>query len=425
MELSRAGSLQVLARQEVLRSNTLRLTCAFREALDAGRLARAWGRQLDHRPELLQHLVLPEGARRFAWQTFDEDTAAELREQEEQALAGPWASDAWDDYAPEGRRLPFRLRLADPHTLIVFASQVWTGPHGALAWTEDLLGFYRAANGSVPDCPPALAERRTRRRKLSRAVSERWWTAAFLAGQVVQGLGAGRRTVELAGGRAPTVGDGGYVSWRHVFDPDRTRRLLKGPQTHGQPLTIQLLVATARTVLDAAPDRTQARIALVTDLAPWLPHYRRATPGNPTTTLPVTLLRGPDLAEQARRGLRWVRRNLPYRLARAQQFTRRNEQKFLEQASQREGRPLSQRHILETSSAVLANLGRVPELRRVEDMCEWASMTAASPVPVLSALQVGGRLALEVSFPADVYDAERLLPRLSGLPARLEAGPGA
>jgi len=426
MQISRAGSLFVLANQERLRANALRLTLAFEQPLERPRVVEAQARQLAARPELALRLQPSETTRRLEWTALPADELAELQEAESRAVASPWAADSWEPYAPDGTRLPLRLRLVDEHTLVVFASQVWTHAPGALAWVEDWLGFYRSRSAKVPDRPPALEGQRLRRQPLGRQLSERSRALAWIASEFVANTGKLRRSDEpgLNGyGAGESLGRRGYASWRHVLDTEMTRRVLRGHQAAGQPLNVQLLVLLARFLFDVMPQRSQVRIGLVCDLSPWLPDGRPGDPGHPSYGVPLTLHCSGHLVAEARRALHAVRGSLPYRLACLTELPLRNELRRLEQVSRRSGPALAARTPFGDVQALLAHVGRNLGLRRIESMCPWASVTAAAPVPVLSACQVAGSLALEVSFPTDVYDAARLLPLLDELPARLLAGP--
>jgi hypothetical protein len=156
---------------------------------------------------------------------------------------------------------------------------------------------------------------------------------------------------------------------------------------------------------------------------PWMVGFARVQAGNPLGYQLARMRRGRSLLREAHLVIRWRRRGLPYHLPRLANFLKRNQVALVKRIAQRATRPMKRRGPLSNFSATLANLGSHREHRRLEDMCDWASITLPGPVPTLTALQVRGCLAIELCYPTGLCDHEAVLKLTAELPGALEAGP--
>ncbi len=416
----------MLGAEEALGPSAQRVTLRWREPLDAARVVAAWVRQVTARGPLHARLVPEdERRRRFAWEPVPPEELTGMLASEQRALADVVDDAAVDEAARAAHALPFRLRRLDEATLVALVDPKLADSVGAAAWLEDLLGFY--GNDGTPELAPALQT--VRRVPGHRRLHEHLARPMHVTGWV--GRQVARKVVPR--GRALDLGEDGAApaeeavapalgTWRHVFDREETRRVLRGPRTHGRSLTVRLLVTVAALMFEADDTRRSARIALGADLATWLPEIRRGAPGNTACCVEVTFRRGRPLLPQAQRACKALGRGTHCRMRRRRLAFLRHEGRYVQRTARlaRAGRlrdaPVTH------ASLRLANLGRRPELRRVEHGAEWLSVAVPAPTPSLTAVQSAGRLALELCFPLDRYDAARIRGFADRLPALLHGG---
>ena len=133
--------------------------------------------------------------------------------------------------------------------------------------------------------------------------------------------------------------------------------------------------------------------------------------------------RGRDLITQARAGQRWLKRGVPYHLARLREARWRDESKVVGRFAADGQRALTRGGSGAQLSACISSIGRRPELRRLELVGEWMSACAPSTTLMFTSTQVASTLAIELCYSKDLFVEAEVMALVERLPALLEAGP--
>ncbi len=462
----------MLGAAEALGKSCLRITVRLREDLEAERVAQAWVRQLAARPALCMRLrgpaLAPEGdaaeadedapaaistrtvanvpepfsqlpfSRQYRWERIPDHELRTLIDAERIASARPEPAEDLERCARDPHALPFRLRIvlekgSGTRLLVALVDPVFTNEIGGAAWIEDWLGFYGSPDGSDPKLAPALQtirlapKRKRLLEHLMRPVYTLGWSLRHLRSQLLPLGKAVDLNLPNANSDGPTPAPASterFLTWRHVFTAEETRTLLRGPQARRRTLTVQLLVACGRMLLDADPRRRQARIALGTDFAPWMREIRRSQPGNSTCCVDISLQRGAPMVAQARSACRRLNRGITTRMRTRLLSMLKHEGRFLRKVTQSARKQRLQHAPITHASLRLSNLGRHAELRRLERDAEWMSVATPAPSLSLTAVLVSSTLSLELCFSDQRHDVQRVLDWAAKLPELLKQGPG-
>jgi hypothetical protein len=426
MDSARIGALFFHAVEDLVRANELALTLQLHEPLDPGALKDAYARQVTSRSTLRSSLQLEPVNSGHGWETLDDKALEPLLAQELSAMETAVVPAA-EDFQPTNSVLPYRVRLLDPCTLELRFSHLLTNGPGALFWANDLL---TVLDGQLPELPPADAARGALSQAslvLRETLVSQAWAAWFLW---TSGRRCAERTVDLSAGRPGLPLPGGFARMRRVLSKDASRAMAGWAHEQRRGVTSVLLAALAAEFLAARPDREQVCILMPIDLRTAHPAVQRTDPGNHTGGLPARLKRDARrslparLARQADAAWRWVQRGAASGVTRLADWPLKDEQALREQMRAATARPLMGRGAYDSLTCVLSNLGARREHALLTERCEWASITSFGQPPIFSALDVSGRLALELSVSRDLFDVDEMGRLLDGLASRLESGPG-
>jgi hypothetical protein len=421
----------MLGAEEVLGRNAVRITVRLTEALDPARVADAWARQVAARPTLRSRLKEEDSrSHKYIWVLYREEDLEEQLAIEALDIVTPVDEETLDRHARREDALPYRLRLLDEHTLVALVDPKLTNATGGASWVEDWLGFYGAKPGETPGLAPALQTMRrvVRQRNIVEHLRRPFLTSRWFVMEFCRYLMPARTVVDLANGRSyvatpdPAAPPSRTLTWRHVFDEEQSRQLMRSRAGRRRTLTVQLLVAAASLLLEVSPARRRARIALDADLASWLPESRRGSPGNTSCCVEVPMARGKPLVTQALRVYRNLVRGTHCRMRSRRLRLIRNEARFVRYSAKRARKGRLQNAPITDASLQVCNMGRHAELRRLERDAEWISVATPAPTVSLTTVQVAHTLTLEVCFPGDRYDNERLLAFAKRLPAMMLSG---
>lgn len=100
----------------------------------------------------------------------------------------------------------------------------------------------------------------------------------------------------------------------------------------------------------------------------------------------------------------------------------RHEGKFVRSVAKRARKGRMQNAPISDASLQVCNMGRHAELRRLERDAEWMAVSTPAPTVSVTTVQVASTLTVEICFPADRYDSERLIGFAERLPAMLLSG---
>lgn len=421
----------MLGAEEVLGRNALRITIRMKEALDPVRVHAAWARQMAARPTLRARLK-PEDERQkcFIWVLIREELLEEQLAVEATDTVAFLDASTLDEHARRPDALPFRLRLMDEHTLVALVDPKLTNATGGASWLEDWMGFYGEGPETTPPLAPALqAMRRVyRKRTLLEHMLRPFLALRWFVGEARRSMLPARTVIDLSNGKAwvaipdPEAPPARTITWRHVFDVEETRALMRGGTGRRRTLTVQMLVAAAELLLEVAPSRRRARIALDADLSSWLLESRRGSPGNTSCCVEVPMARGRPLLPQALSVYRNLVRGTHCRMRSRRLRLIRHEGKFVRSVAKRARKGRMQNAPISDASLQVCNMGRHAELRRLERDAEWMAVSTPAPTVSVTTVQVASTLTVEICFPADRYDSERLIGFAERLPAMLLSG---
>jgi len=422
------GALFFHAVEDLVKANDIVLTLQLREAMDAEALAQAFGRQVRSRPTLASTLQLEPVAAGHGWERLDEKRLDSLLEQQLLAMVSG-AAESPEVFFPTNSVLPYRVRLTDPRRLELRISHLLTNGQGALFWANDLLSMMHGEWVELPQ--PAGPGSRWRRcvTVLRETFWSLAWTASFLA---AAGWRASSNTVDLSHGGEPLPMGGGFFRARRVLSAEQSRALVGQAREQGRRVSSVLLSALSAELLAARPEQDQVCIVMPDDLLAARPDVARSDPGNHTGALLARLRRGlglresqpgaadlRGLASQADTAMQWSRRGVAAGTTRLADLTLRDERQLRQQLRAAAAKPLSARGPFESASCVLSNLGARREFGRLSDACEWISVTSFGQPPILSALDISGRVAFELSASNDLFDGAEMQRLLDGFVARL------
>ena len=428
MDSARVGALFFHAVEDLVRANDIVLTLQLREPMDEEALCQAYARQVRARPTLASTLQLEPVGAGHGWETLDRQRLEALLEQQlaDMVSGGPESPEV---FQPTNSVLPYRVRLIDPLRLEVRISHLLTNGQGALFWANDLLAMLAGELAGLPQATRAPA----RWRRCASALRETFWSLAWTATYLAAaGRHAAARTVDLSHGREPLPMGGGFLRARRVLSAEDSRTLVGAARQQGRRVSSVLLSALSAELLAARPEKDQVCVVMPDDLLAARPNVARSDPGNHTGALLARLRRGSGhrgagfeardhsgLANQADAAFRWARRGVVAGATRLADLAARDEHQLRQQLRDAAARPLTARGPFESASCVLSNMGARREFPRLSSACEWITVTSFGQPPILSALDISGRVAFELSASNDLFDGAEMERLLDGFVGRL------
>ena len=432
MDSARVGALFFHAVEDLVRANDIVLTLQLRDPLDEGALCQAYAQQVRTRPTLASTLQLAPVGAGHGWEALDGQRLESLLEQQLLAMVsgGPESPEV---FQPTNAVLPYRVRLIDPRRLELRISHLLTNGQGALFWANDLLAVMAGELAELPQAAGAPARWRRCASVLRETFWSLAWTATYLA---AAGRHVAARTVDLSHGGEPLPMGGGFLRARRVLSAEESLALVGSARQQGRRVGSVLLAALSAELLAARPEKDQVCVVMPDDLLAARPDVARSDPGNHTGALLARLRRGagqhgvgPEgcdhggLARQADAAMRWARRGVVSGATRLADLAARDEVQLRQQLRDAAARPLTARGPFESASCVLSNMGARREFTRLSEACEWISVTSFGQPPILSALDISGRVAFELSASNDLFDGAEMQRLLEGFTARLASAP--
>lgn len=420
-EAGRVGSAYIHGLETVLGGNDGVLTLQLREPLDPARVARAYERQLRARPTLRLKYVEDAATRRHRWLPFDADEFESRLARELDELTRFASHADVMRYDPTNVRLPFRLLLRDELTLVARISHVLANGSAEVFWLDDWFGFYERDDDAIPPLPTSRVPRRSGLRRLLAGVAGLTRGAAFaLAFRWRAGRRPATQTLDLAARTPqPERRIEGYTVARAILSPEETSRVVAASKARAWSVTAHLIEAVAQVVFAARSEGRRLTIALPTDMSRQLADVAPGSPGNTTGNMVLQLFRDRSLEPRIRADLISVQRGVSYWMTRVLDLFLRDEFALKRALARDALRPMAERDAYESISCGVSNMGRHPELARLERACAWMSMFTRAPTPIFAVVTVAGTMTIEMASPDGLCDPSEMIALLTAIPAQL------
>ncbi|MFT7463174.1 MAG: hypothetical protein ACI9EF_001518 [Pseudohongiellaceae bacterium] len=440
MDSARVGALFFQTIEDLVGASDLLLTMELREALDERALVRAYERQVRARSTLRSRLRLEPVDKGHGWERLDDEQLQPLLAQQLICMTSA-EPETPEVFHPINSVLPYRVRLVEPRRLEVRISHLLTNGQGLLFWGDDLLSWL----GDAPAELAAAPARPAGWRRAAQVCRETFWSLAWIRSFLKQVKRDGpTKIVDLSDGRPGLPMVRGFARMRRVLSEEQSRTLVAAAREAGRSVTSMMLSALSAEWLGRRPAADQVSVVMPADLLASRPGVSRSDPGNHTGGMVARLKRADvrggagaaspdsaspdgasdisgaqDLAAQADGALRWFHRGVPAGATRLADMPLKDEQQFREQLRAGAGKPLVDRGPFESSSCVMSNLGARREFARLNEACVWASATSFGQPPILTALAISGRVAIELTVSLDLFERAEMESVLEGFVERL------
>jgi len=402
----KVSSLFIYGAEEVVRGNSMVCTCHFAHDLDLARVRSSYDELIRNRPELRVNWQYQQATKSYEWVPFSAAELTTLLAREQASLSRFHTfEEVVADYSPTNERLLVRLTLLDARTVAFEVNHTLTNADGGLYWMQEWLRFYERTPHEGPPEPTVLpvSPRPAWWRRLGLALVGIFWLCAYLLSFLRRaGKHSGAETVDLSHGRRVEVQRKGYACKTYVFSPEQTQSLVSRCKQEGLTVTEKFVALVAAKLFEAQPDRRRVCVSIPIGLSAYDPHRPMSAPGNYTGSLFVQLFRDQPLHRQAKAGLKWARRRIPYSMTRLLAMVG-NEAKLGQAFADKARSPLAERGPMEQYSFALSSPG-VVRLPALERHCTQLSAHTYSQTIFIGVGTFRGVMTMEVCAARDLFD---------------------
>ena len=361
----------------------------------------------------------------FTWYAFTPEETEEYLAMQREFLSKYWnkeeilATDNMYAHIP----IPFRICMSSPTSIIFFMNHIYMNALAGSSWSDIFFSYYEKIEGRGTE------DDINKRFKVHTQKMPSWlwllniiqfpyrlaqtylWLKKFI-------YESGPNDCESPSyyRKYPDISNKRHFYKQHVFDSERTKKILADSKNTGMTITQYLMKYTADAFFEHEKKKNRLFIYLPVDCHYRVPDVSILSPGNYVGSAWVQLFRGRPIKEQLQRQWKWFKKDIPYWLYVLMNITMRNKRKYRAEMIESKRRAVFDGGNIANASLVFSSIGVSSRFPVVERNAETVGFfSRIMNLPILTFGTLNGRLTCCIGAPeshCNVKVLERIIDRV-------------